>query len=264
MMISVYDSRQLGLKVSANSLFGFLGVKNGKLSLEEGARCVTAKGRQLINQVKEYIEEKYNGVQIYGDTDCCRGHTPILVRYETGAINFVQIEDIIKLPVATDQQEYYDLKQYNYDIWTEKGWTKMHYLMRHKTTKKLYRVVTHTGVVDVTEDHSLLDPNAVEVTPGELSIGMELLHKDLPIVEFEDDNFNTEIAWAWGFFMAEGTCGKYDCPSGIKRSWSISNQNKDYLERARRAFCDYENKHNFIVDPCMKSSNVDKLNARGD
>jgi hypothetical protein len=29
--------------------------------------------------------------------------------------------------------------------------------MRHKTTKRMYRVLTHTGVVDVTEDHSLLN-----------------------------------------------------------------------------------------------------------
>lgn len=38
--------------------------------------------------------------------------------------------------------------------------------MRHRTTKRMFRVLTHTGVVDATEDHSLLDINKNKVTPG--------------------------------------------------------------------------------------------------
>ena len=30
---------------------------------------------------------------------------------------------------------------------------------RHKTIKKIYRISTHTGIVDVSEDHSLLNSN---------------------------------------------------------------------------------------------------------
>lgn len=44
------------------------------------------------------------------------------------------------------------------------------------TTKRMFRVLTHTGVVDVTEDHSLLDINKNKVTPGELKVGDQLLH----------------------------------------------------------------------------------------
>ena len=66
----VMDRRQLALKVSANSFFGFLGVQNGGLMpLIEAAMSITAKGRELIGEVREYIEKKYQGVQIYGDTD---------------------------------------------------------------------------------------------------------------------------------------------------------------------------------------------------
>lgn len=69
-METVLDKRQLGLKVSANSFYGFLGVQNGgKMPLIEAAMCVTAMGRILITQVKEYIEQKYNGIQVAGDTD---------------------------------------------------------------------------------------------------------------------------------------------------------------------------------------------------
>ena len=70
LLIVVLDKRQLAIKVSANSFFGFLGVHNGgKMPLIEGAMSITAKGRELIGLVRKYIEEKYQGVQIYGDTD---------------------------------------------------------------------------------------------------------------------------------------------------------------------------------------------------
>ena len=32
-----------------------------------------------------------------------------------------------------------------YEVWTSKGWSPIHRLIRHKTDKKLYRVTTHTG-----------------------------------------------------------------------------------------------------------------------
>lgn len=70
LMSVVLDKRQLAIKVSCNSFFGFLGVRNGgKMPLLEGAMSITAMGRKLINEVRVYIENNYNGVQVYGDTD---------------------------------------------------------------------------------------------------------------------------------------------------------------------------------------------------
>lgn len=68
----ILDARQLALKVSANSFYGLLGVREGgKLPLLEGAMSVTALGRQLIMQVRDYIEKTYDGKMVYGDTDSC-------------------------------------------------------------------------------------------------------------------------------------------------------------------------------------------------
>lgn len=68
---TVLEKRQLALKTSANSFFGFLGVRNGgKMALIEGAMAITAYGRQLIGQVNNYVQEKYPGSRIvYNDTD---------------------------------------------------------------------------------------------------------------------------------------------------------------------------------------------------
>ena len=74
---AVLDGRQLALKISANSVYGFTGATVGKLPCLEISGSVTAFGRLMIEQTKTLVEEKYtvaNGydhdaVVIYGDTD---------------------------------------------------------------------------------------------------------------------------------------------------------------------------------------------------
>lgn len=85
----VLDKRQLGLKVSANSFFGFQGVlKNGKRPFRQGAISITAWGRKSIQKVIDFLKTTYNARIIYGDTDSC----------------MVCLDDHIKSP---DQCEYW-------------------------------------------------------------------------------------------------------------------------------------------------------------
>ncbi|XP_068192872.1 DNA polymerase delta catalytic subunit [Antennarius striatus] len=73
----VLDGRQLALKISANSVYGFTGAQVGKLPCLEISQSVTGFGRQMIETTKQLVESKYtisNGYQadakvIYGDTD---------------------------------------------------------------------------------------------------------------------------------------------------------------------------------------------------
>uniref|UniRef100_A0A665UYF6 DNA polymerase n=1 Tax=Echeneis naucrates TaxID=173247 RepID=A0A665UYF6_ECHNA len=73
----VLDGRQLALKISANSVYGFTGAQVGKLPCLEISQSVTGFGRQMIEQTKQLVESKYtisSGYQgdakvIYGDTD---------------------------------------------------------------------------------------------------------------------------------------------------------------------------------------------------
>lgn len=70
LQMTVYDKRQLALKVSSNSMYGFLGAQDrGLLPLIEAAMAVTAWGRRLIMKVNSHIEEKHGGTIVYGDTD---------------------------------------------------------------------------------------------------------------------------------------------------------------------------------------------------
>ncbi|PRD29445.1 UNVERIFIED_CONTAM: Pold1 [Trichonephila clavipes] len=73
----VLDGRQLALKISANSVYGFTGAQVGKLPCLAISQSVTAFGRMMIEKTKELVEKKYitengyphNAKVIYGDTD---------------------------------------------------------------------------------------------------------------------------------------------------------------------------------------------------
>lgn len=74
---AVLDGRQLALKISANSVYGFTGATIGQLPCLEISSSVTSYGRQMIEHTKKLVEEKFTvlgGYEhtaevIYGDTD---------------------------------------------------------------------------------------------------------------------------------------------------------------------------------------------------
>lgn len=70
---SVYNCRQLAIKLLANSLYGLTGMDKkvgGRLTMKEVSAITTSTGKMHIKEhVKRYIEEVYGGKLIYGDTD---------------------------------------------------------------------------------------------------------------------------------------------------------------------------------------------------
>ena len=69
MLQKVLDGRQLALKISANSVYGFTGATVGQLPCLQISSSVTLIGRQMIEKTKKLVEEKYGAEVIYGDTD---------------------------------------------------------------------------------------------------------------------------------------------------------------------------------------------------
>ncbi|RYE83270.1 MAG: hypothetical protein EOO65_04230, partial [Methanosarcinales archaeon] len=76
-VIAVQNGRQLALKISANSVYGFTGATVGQLPCLAISSTVTAYGRTMIAQTKEAVEARYtiangypaNAQVVYGDTD---------------------------------------------------------------------------------------------------------------------------------------------------------------------------------------------------
>ena len=177
------DCEQLAYKIVANSIFGQTGASTSPIYLKHIAACTTAKGREMLFVAKEVAEKNFNVVEcVYGDS--VMGYTPLLLRNPmTGE---VIVETIENLGNEWNQYDAFKAGETNrkekqqstteYEVWTDKGWSKIRRVIKHKTQKKIYRVMTRTGMVDVTEDHSLLSPSLEKLKPAECLIGTELLH----------------------------------------------------------------------------------------
>lgn len=113
-------------------------------------------------------------ILILTEGDSTTGDTPLLLKHN----NMVTIKTIETIS-NNDKWIENNGKEYNKtdcEVWTEKGWTKINHVFRHKVNKRIFRILTHTGVVDVTEDHSLIKKNGIEISPKDCVINDELLH----------------------------------------------------------------------------------------
>lgn len=179
----VLDGLQLAYKVTANSLYGQVGAATSPICMKELAASTTATGRQQLKIARNFVEREYPGaVAVYGDS--VTGDTPLILRHPDGKIMIRTIETLSNewdsyenfKPWDTDRKEKQQAKV-DLEIWTNGKWAKIHRVIRHKTCKKMYRVWTDKGVVDVTEDHSLLDENMNQLKPGETKLNeTNLLH----------------------------------------------------------------------------------------
>ena len=213
-MQNILDKRQLGYKVTANSLYGQCGARTSTFYEKDVAASTTATGRMMITYAKRIIEEVYGDLvyetaingpvkckakYVYGDS--VANYTPVKIRKNGGNVIICSIEMLATTygndnwvtceEPGKETKEYCELE--NIESWTESGWTKLHRVIRHKLhkSKKMYRVQTYKGLVDVTDDHSLLNENGKEISPKDCSIGTSLLHHSLPTfqqIEYSYEN----------------------------------------------------------------------------
>lgn len=73
-VLSVLNGRQLAIKVSMNSIYGFCGATNGMLPCRPIAESITALGRDHIALAKTKVEEMYRCTVVYGDSDSIYVH----------------------------------------------------------------------------------------------------------------------------------------------------------------------------------------------
>jgi DNA polymerase elongation subunit (family B) len=213
-MKNVLDKRQLAYKVTANSLYGQLGAKTSTFYEPDIAASTTATGRLLLTYAKRVVEECYEDVNldtkyglvntkaeyVYGDS--VANYTPSTFRKAGGKdeISILTIEQLAEkygqnrwikcVEPGKQEKEFCELD--GVETWTEKGWTKLHRVIRHELAahKKMMRVLTHTGCVDVTDDHSLITKDGLDISPKDVKIGTELLHNSLS--EKADSNLYTD------------------------------------------------------------------------
>ena len=293
-MKNVFDKRQLSYKITANSLYGQCGAKTSSFYDKDIAAATTATGRKLLIYAKNIIEEVYkncicetslgkviaNAEVVYGDS--VTNDTPLLLKNKnTGDIEFKQIDNLTNESWRPYEgfkvgQKGRSEKQQNsvsqYQIYTAEGWSDIIRVIKHKTRKKMYRVTTHTGMVDVTEDHSLLDENLNKLKPVDVRVGMSLCHnypkfmrcetklKDIMnfIENIHKKSLSEKRAFIWGFFYGDGSCGKYNCPSGLKYSWALNNKNYKLCSKLQCLCMDVFGVY-FKINETLQSSGVYKI-----
>jgi len=291
-MKNVLDQRQLGYKVTANSLYGQCGAKTSTFYEKDIAACTTATGRKLLTYAKRVIEECYGdklcntenygpvltkAEYIYGDS--VANYTPIKISKQENGLRKIEILTIeylaekygnnywvTCLEPGKQEKEYCELE--GIETWSEKGWTKLYRVIRHKLAdhKKMVRVLTHTGLVDVTDDHSLLLKNGNEISPKDCTLGTELMHyNSKEVVNQIKENINTineDEARIMGFFFGHGSCGEYNCPSDKKTSWALNNASLEiinkYLNLCKKVYKDFD----WVTMPTLESSGVYKILPR--
>lgn len=76
----MFNGKQLAYKISMNSVYGFTGASVGMLPCVAIASTVTMKGRNMIEETKNYVEKHFPGSKVrYGDTDS------VMVEFDVGS-----------------------------------------------------------------------------------------------------------------------------------------------------------------------------------
>ena len=199
---AVLDGLQLAYKVVCNSVYGQVGAPTSSICCKELAASTTATGRKMVILARDYTLEKYEGSKLtYGDS--VLGDTPLLLKKD-GKIEIKSIESLSKSWKKYEEFKPFDTNRKNkeqsdtdYMVWSKGKWNKIKRVIRHKTVKKIFRVNTHCGIVDVTEDHSLLNENYEKIKAEDCIINKTKLAHSFPTdftEKLEVKTFNIELA----------------------------------------------------------------------
>jgi DNA polymerase elongation subunit (family B) len=185
---AVFNAKQLSMKISMNSVYGFCGASRGFLPCVGISASTTAIGRDMLQKTKAYVES-IGGHVVYGDS--VAGYTPVYIRHNNGLLDICPIDHVAEIygggrwikcvESGRQNKEACHLSE-DIETWSDEGWTRLLRIIRHELAphKKMVRVTTSRGYVDVTDDHSLLSPRGDILTPREVHVGTPLLHHPLP------------------------------------------------------------------------------------
>lgn len=195
-MKSILDGLQLSYKVVCNSVYGSMGASISPVYCQPVAETTTAMGRWYLELGRDKVLEQFPGTAVYGDS--VTRYMPILLKNKK--TNKIEIQPIEKLGEKWNEYPLFkpfDNDRYNkeyslcekYMVWTDNGWSNIKKVIRHKTNKKIYKIIYGKSIVEVTEDHSLLDENKNIIKPLQCDRETKLLtsYPDIKQIELEND-----------------------------------------------------------------------------
>ena len=213
-LYKLFDAKQRAMKVSANTLYGVFGAGFGELQCLELSRATTSLGRKMIKKTVDFCHSegrnKYGpDLQvIYGDSVPnwslitlflgVNSNPQILTceqlwnfvqqkRQEVlmNALSPLSPQQILNSytkkvePMMSEGKEIFFCSDLDIFTWTSTGRTRINCVIRHAPrVKKMFRITTRGGIIEVTPDHSILQRIGGEikvVKPSTLKVGDRLV-----------------------------------------------------------------------------------------
>ena len=131
----MFNGKQLAYKISMNSVYGFTGASKGILPCVAIASTTTMKGRNMIDDTKNYVEKNFPGSKVrYGDTDSVMvefdvqgrtGKEAIEYSWELGERAASECTKLFKAPNNLELEKVYcpyflySKKRYAAKLWTK-------------------------------------------------------------------------------------------------------------------------------------------------
>ena len=155
-MEAVYNGQQLAYKISMNSIYGFTGATKGMLPCVAIASTVTMRGRQMIEETKNYVEEHFPGAKVrYGDTDSVmvefdvqgrKGQEAIDYSWQLGEQASEQCSKLFKAPNELELEKVYS----GYFLYSKKRYAGR--LYEKKGDKVVFKKIDIKGLQVVRRD----------------------------------------------------------------------------------------------------------------
>lgn len=186
--------------------------------------------------------------------------TPVILRDSgSGLIDIKYISEIRKVlkkggylsgKMLESGVQIWDMSRSGLEVWNDNKWSRIKHLSCHPLNKhKVLEIACRGGVVDVTDNHSIINSGGKEIEAGKLTIGDRLKLTCLPSVELTF--LPEELAWLYGFFVAEG------CVTGGRMRLDNTDLNK--IKKSQVILLKYLGVDSAI---CRDKGNVYRLTIR--
>ena len=173
---AVQNGRQLALKISANSVYGFTGANVGQLPCLPIASSVTSYGRQLLEKTKAFVEDTYtqaNGYDhdaqvIYGDTDSVMvkfGTTTVKETFPLAIEAADKCSEIFPNPILLEFEKVY----FPYLLMNKKRYAGLMW-----TNTEKYDYMDTKGLETVRRDNCALVRDVIQTSLDKILMGQDV------------------------------------------------------------------------------------------
>jgi len=270
-MHKTYDTLQYVYKSFGLSFYGALGEKHTRFYDVRIAESVTLGG-QYFNKTCAAWLEKQGKVIVYGDSVTKNRRTIIKIDNEISVVSFEELYNMCDKFTHQRGKEFGEFKNnevftlsYNFNT-KESEWKRINVVIKHKTNKKIYRIVGCGYSTEVTEDHSLINSSgncfkATECDVNSPFLVFETYTKNgnkptITEIEYDGYVYDLSVEDNNNFVDADGHVLLHNTDSVFVEK--ITPEQIDKIIKYLAKLCEIHAKQKFNCDECTLEMAYDK------